>query len=241
MQTIFSTFAGTLADVTLQNAARYALALAVLLATLVLLRPLLTPAKNSASLRVIATNKDRKLAKRATVTEDVWEIATSSKATSVSCKGAIRAIEFSDSIPTPEHVAATTVRAIVDPSYHGAQMAACRPKVAILLATANLEDVGRTRELLLQYEINLVLQKDCDVELLAKWRQQATVVIPPTMAIQPNRGCHVCHRDIAGKASQCSACKAIIYCSAACATKDWPEHKGICGALKIEIDRKSVV
>lgn len=34
---------------------------------------------------------------------------------------------------------------------------------------------------------------------------------------QPLRGCFTCKTEITGKASQCSACKAIIYCSADCA------------------------
>jgi hypothetical protein len=34
---------------------------------------------------------------------------------------------------------------------------------------------------------------------------------------QPLRGCFTCKTEIPGKASQCSACKAIIYCSAECA------------------------
>ncbi len=34
------------------------------------------------------------------------------------------------------------------------------------------------------------------------------------------------------KPSQCSACKAIIYCSAECAKKDWPQHKQICPMFK---------
>ena len=39
----------------------------------------------------------------------------------------------------------------------------------------------------------------------------------PEFAPPPLRGCFVCHNEIEGKASQCSACKAVIYCSPACA------------------------
>ncbi|KAI8929243.1 hypothetical protein BC831DRAFT_444498 [Entophlyctis helioformis] len=53
----------------------------------------------------------------------------------------------------------------------------------------------------------------------------------------PNRGCHTCHKEIEGKASQCSACKAVIYCSPACAKQDWPQHKTICPKLKRMMNR----
>jgi hypothetical protein len=33
----------------------------------------------------------------------------------------------------------------------------------------------------------------------------------------PNRGCFQCHEEITGKVQQCSACKAVIYCSSECA------------------------
>lgn len=40
---------------------------------------------------------------------------------------------------------------------------------------------------------------------------------PIEFAPQPPRGCFQCHQEITGKANQCSACKAVIYCSADCA------------------------
>jgi hypothetical protein len=53
---------------------------------------------------------------------------------------------------------------------------------------------------------------------------------------QPNRGCFACKQEIEKKASQCSACKAVIYCGAVCAKKDWPDHKVMCKAFKATID-----
>lgn len=37
----------------------------------------------------------------------------------------------------------------------------------------------------------------------------------------PARGCFQCHEEINGKVRQCSACKAVIYCSPECAVKFW--------------------
>ncbi|KAJ3056373.1 hypothetical protein HK097_007210 [Rhizophlyctis rosea] len=59
----------------------------------------------------------------------------------------------------------------------------------------------------------------------------------PEFAPPPLRGCFVCHNEIEGKASQCSACKAVIYCSPACAKKDWPTHKQHCPSFKTNIER----
>jgi hypothetical protein len=36
-------------------------------------------------------------------------------------------------------------------------------------------------------------------------------------ASPPARGCFQCHEEITGKVRQCSACKAVIYCSQECA------------------------
>ncbi|KAI9199856.1 uncharacterized protein BJ171DRAFT_199257 [Polychytrium aggregatum] len=59
----------------------------------------------------------------------------------------------------------------------------------------------------------------------------------PEFIKQPNRGCFVCHQDIDGKPSQCSACKAVIYCGPACAKKDWPQHKLMCPSFKANMAR----
>lgn len=54
---------------------------------------------------------------------------------------------------------------------------------------------------------------------------------------QPNRGCISCHQEIIGKKpSQCSACKAVIYCSSTCAKDDWKKHKTVCKEFKTSID-----
>ncbi|ORY51361.1 hypothetical protein BCR33DRAFT_675996 [Rhizoclosmatium globosum] len=53
----------------------------------------------------------------------------------------------------------------------------------------------------------------------------------------PSRGCFVCKKDIEAKTKQCSACKSVIYCSAECATKDWPTHKVMCGIYKQNMQR----
>ncbi|KAI8618997.1 hypothetical protein BC830DRAFT_1106051 [Chytriomyces sp. MP71] len=53
----------------------------------------------------------------------------------------------------------------------------------------------------------------------------------------PPRGCFVCKKDITEKTKQCSACKSVIYCSAECATKDWPNHKVMCSIYKANMQR----
>ncbi|KAJ3237157.1 hypothetical protein HDU81_009913 [Chytriomyces hyalinus] len=53
----------------------------------------------------------------------------------------------------------------------------------------------------------------------------------------PSRGCFVCKKEIESKIKQCSACKSVIYCSADCATKDWPNHKIMCGIYKANMQR----
>ena len=60
---------------------------------------------------------------------------------------------------------------------------------------------------------------------------------PTGLQPQPNRGCFVCHNEIESKPSQCSACKAVIYCGAACAKKDWPTHKQMCSDFKKGVER----
>ena len=41
-----------------------------------------------------------------------------------------------------------------------------------------------------------------------------------------------CHSTTLDKRSQCSGCRAIYYCSAACQKSDWPSHKPNCGKNK---------
>jgi hypothetical protein len=42
----------------------------------------------------------------------------------------------------------------------------------------------------------------------------------PGLGPAPPRACFVCKKDIEGKLKQCSACKAIIYCSPDCAVSN---------------------
>ncbi|KAJ3352740.1 hypothetical protein HDU83_007688 [Entophlyctis luteolus] len=53
----------------------------------------------------------------------------------------------------------------------------------------------------------------------------------------PKRKCFVCKKEIESKTKQCSACKSVIYCSADCATKDWPNHKAMCPIYKSNMER----
>ncbi|KAI9098233.1 hypothetical protein DFS34DRAFT_649820 [Phlyctochytrium arcticum] len=59
----------------------------------------------------------------------------------------------------------------------------------------------------------------------------------PAFVPTPDRGCFVCKQEITEKPSQCSACKAIIYCSPECAKKDWPTHKQVCPQFKTYMAR----
>ncbi|KAJ3075173.1 hypothetical protein HDU98_009010 [Podochytrium sp. JEL0797] len=88
-----------------------------------------------------------------------------------------------------------------------------------------------------------VVQAAQQAQLVANATAQAAGLAPKPaqqklpMNATPPRGCFVCKKDIETKTKQCSACKSVIYCSAECATKDWPNHKIMCPIYKANMER----
>ncbi|KAI9328767.1 hypothetical protein DFJ73DRAFT_861369 [Zopfochytrium polystomum] len=186
-----------------------------------------------------------KLAAEAPFTDAVWQIGVSGKAVAVSEEGALLAFEFSKSgkLPTVDEIVATVQKAAGKPN----EGAARRPRVAMVLSTRMIPNSAvdlvaeKVKGLL---DIRVASQEALEPEMpelnekrkaeleKTKAAQPAQPAQKPTMQPPPARACFVCKKDIEGKPRQCSACKAIIYCSPECATKDWPQHKIMCGTYK---------
>lgn len=149
--------------------------------------------------------------------------------------GSLRVIEFTKtlSLPTAKFTVAAVIKAIVDANYPNLNTTAPfkiqKPKTAVMLETSQLSKdsiVTVKEELLKQVNIELITEEEMrnNPTLLDQYNSQVpkTNARPGNLGMQANgepplRGCHVCHNDIPGKASQCSACKAIIYCGKECA------------------------
>lgn len=182
----------------------------------------------------------------------LWEIAGSQNMCAVAEHGMLRVLEFSDGAPTADHIVATLLKAMNEPR-DGLPVE--KPKHAVFLDTAVISDstlhkvsnacgkfnlsISRMDKLQKEHpELLLLKQKAIDV---VQKPQQAVSQGPVTMNKAPNRGCFTCHKEIEGKASQCSACKAVIYCSPACAKQDWPNHKQSCQNFKRSMARADVI
>ncbi|KAJ3106538.1 hypothetical protein HDU97_006131 [Phlyctochytrium planicorne] len=190
-----------------------------------------------------------KVAPKSPFTNAVWSIGISNKAVAVSEEVNLRAIEITANgkTPTPADIVNAVLKAIVTPSD---QEGARRPRVAMVLSTRMVPDSTvqkAAKELKSLLDIRLETQEALEAELpellkkrneeLAQVKKESPQVAAapqkaPEMAAPPNRACFVCKQEIKGKTKQCSACKAIIYCSADCATKDWPQHKVMCPTYK---------
>ncbi|KAJ1554572.1 hypothetical protein HK405_004659, partial [Cladochytrium tenue] len=188
--------------------------------------------------------------KDAPVTEAIWQIGVSGKAVAVSEEGTLLAFEFSKSgrIPTVEEVVTTLFKAISKPVEGRPR----RPRVAMVLATSPLTPaaVGQVAAKVAEkLELRIATQDALEPEMtelkerrkteVAKIKAATPVATPqkPTMQPPPRRACFVCKKEIEGKPRQCSSCKAIIYCSPECATKDWPQHKIMCETYKKNVQR----
>ncbi len=68
-------------------------------------------------------------------------------------------------------------------------------------------------EMLNKRKSELYKQQQETQKRMSEMSKEAKIEFAP----QPLRGCFKCHQEISGKASQCSACKAVIYCSPDCA------------------------
>ncbi|KAI8822995.1 uncharacterized protein EV422DRAFT_387526 [Fimicolochytrium jonesii] len=198
-------------------------------------------------------------AANAPVTETPWEIGVTNTAVAVAEDGNLRTFEAAEGGKkvTAAFIAAAIVKAISAPSQ---ELKVQRPKIVSFLhsrqcSPRDIKDVGKKLEL---YGIRVDTAEALEAELAPYYEKrkadmakgpQIPLVLPtspvgpapagekPQFGPQPNRGCFTCKKEIDGKASQCSACKAMIYCSAECSKKDWPQHKPICPGFKANMQR----
>ena len=111
-----------------------------------------------------------------------------------------------------------------------------KPKTAVFLSSSlcSTETITQVTEQLSAYGISVSTYQNPELatllnkrrrQLFEEQKEKATKAASEYQNLagavglipQPNRGCYTCKQEISGKASQCSACKAIIYCSANCA------------------------
>jgi hypothetical protein len=162
-----------------------------------------------------------------TDSENIWELATSKKSVCVAEPGRVRVFESIHKEIKPKFVIAAITKATLAPDFPFTNILSKpeikleKPKTILLLDTHQMkqETVQKVKEeLKSKMQIDLITETELNQnkELLEQYTKQ----VPATYQLSneiPKRGCHVCHNDIPGKASQCSACKAIIYCSKECA------------------------
>ncbi|KAJ3000030.1 hypothetical protein HDV02_000982 [Globomyces sp. JEL0801] len=185
--------------------------------------------------------------------DTLWEIGTSKQTASIQEDGVLRAIEFTKDalIPTPEHCVITLLKSIIDPIDPESSVIS-KPKVLLFLETFILtnEQKSEIKELLKEFDIDCVEVDELSQKYPQLLEQRLAFVAPPNPVesfqlpteqapgepIKPNspppRGCFACKKEILGKASQCAACKAVIYCSPECAKAGWPTHKMQCADFK---------
>ncbi|KAJ3325529.1 hypothetical protein HDU76_013147 [Blyttiomyces sp. JEL0837] len=188
-----------------------------------------------------------KLAKTIETKNDaIWEIGVSGKSASVAEEGNLLGFEFSKSgnVPTVDEIAYTIVKAIARPADGQPPR---RPQAAMFLTTRVISDdvAGQVSKKVNEWiGLRVETAENIAAELPAMLEKRKAVLAksspqtPPQpqqkiqMQPHPKRGCLVCRKEIEGKARQCSACKAIIYCSQECSQKDWPNHKIMCPIYK---------
>ncbi|KAL2919138.1 hypothetical protein HK105_201411 [Polyrhizophydium stewartii] len=195
-------------------------------------------------------------AKAAPTTDAIWQIGVSSRSASVAEEGAVRLVAFTKDLrpPTAKHIVATLVKAMVRPEFMG-DLEIQRPKLAIFLPSRTCSDavvaqVAATMKERFDMRVVSAEQIASEMPEIQKRRQAqiaeaqrkanagAPLPVPgiknPNIKLQaqPNRHCFNCKKEIETKPSQCSACKAVIYCSGECSKKSWPEHKMLCAGFK---------
>ncbi|KAI8915306.1 hypothetical protein DFJ77DRAFT_548530 [Powellomyces hirtus] len=190
----------------------------------------------------------------APVTETPWEVGVTASAIAVSEDGQLRAFEsFPTEKLTADQITSVIVKAIADPID---EQQVQRPKIISFLQSRQCADsvVSKVRENVGKYGIKANTAEALASEMAEYIKRRKEEVaqaiqnpqIPavtgtpgakPQLSPAPNRGCFVCKQEIEGKASQCSACKAMIYCSSECSKKDWPTHKAVCKGFKANMQR----
>lgn len=200
--------------------------------------------------------------KDSTTTHALWFIGVSQKCVSVSEDGVLRAAIMTRSVPTPTDILDTLVKAAhhpADSEYKRRPKFAVFLDTAMCPATtmqrvmdeAAKAEWGGIKVLksmadLSESELNEIKGKretekkvtgEAAKQIQMMQQQQRAMAAgqpKPDYVAQPSRMCFVCRKQIenGAKPSQCSACKAIIYCGPDCAKKDWPSHKTMCAGFK---------
>lgn len=181
----------------------------------------------------------------ATFSEKLWEIGISERSMSIAEDGELKGFEFTIDlkIPSVSHCYEAFKKAICEPldgknplskpAYVIFLDSVILPQNQIQLLTERLESTlgikVTTKEEIAQQKPELLAPKQTtpDISFSPAGKQEAIPFNP-----QPTRGCCSCRTDIVGKVCQCSACKAVIYCSVVCAKADWPNHKQTCAGFK---------
>jgi hypothetical protein len=161
----------------------------------------------------------------------IWEIGVSERACSVAEDGVLRAIEFTIDLkkPTVSHIIATLKKAIAEPIEE--EMEKQKPEFVVFLDTVVLSSEQQKfikNELKEKLNVTISTMEKLHSERPELFDIKKSIPVPTIPQFQtdekeipfnekPPRGCFNCRSDIVGKASQCSACKAVIYCSADCA------------------------
>ncbi|KAJ3091821.1 hypothetical protein HK102_013345 [Quaeritorhiza haematococci] len=221
------------------------------LAALVLLPPVLRYVLSSKSKQATASlytsfgdddfnlEESKEKTKEAPSTEAIWQIGVTNKAIAVSEEGLLRLIDFVGPPITADDICHRVLKAITNAADG---LPVQKPRVIAFLESrrCSAKVVNAVAEKLKEYDIRASTMEELapEMEELAKKRKEelAQKKVPqqkPDFQEQPPRSCFICRKQITqGKPSQCSACKAIIYCGAACAKKDWPQHKLSCASFK---------
>ncbi|KAI8802992.1 hypothetical protein BJ742DRAFT_512482 [Cladochytrium replicatum] len=186
--------------------------------------------------------------KAAPHTDQLWQVGVTARSVSVSEAGVLRSIQFTPkgTLPTSDDVLSALAAAILTPIEDvmlPAPLPVIKPRKVGFLQTRQCPDqvITSLHNLLEKkgYEIAAGKLEELEAEVAesrkkvleeeAAVRKAATKVeFIPT----PKRVCFVCSKEIAEKPSQCSVCKAVIYCSADCAKKNWTQHKQLCPSFK---------
>ncbi|KAJ3126479.1 hypothetical protein HK098_007461 [Nowakowskiella sp. JEL0407] len=193
-------------------------------------------------------------AKSAPKSNAIWQVGVSSRAVSIAEDGVLRCIEFTESgsIPKSADIISAIFSAILSPIENKMQpkLPSLRPAVVSLLQTRQCDEaeVDKLIKAFAEYDLEVrvdreeVLEPEM-MELKRKWNlellEKSKNGPKKEYAPQPPRICFHCRKEIGpgGKVTQCSACKAVIFCGADCAKKDWPNHKNICKMWKATMQR----
>ena len=186
--------------------------------------------------------------------ESIWTVGVTAKSASVTEENGLRVMEFLSKGQTvsAKFIIALIVKAMVNPTsmIDGTEededdptsQYQRRPSTLAFMESPLIDAtlVQQVSDALVKYDIKVSTYSAVGPEMEEMFKKRRAEMFKQTkesqkhgmsqkqkvdFSPQPQRGCFQCKKDIPGKASQCSACKAIIYCSPACAVSDLPLPK----------------